>query len=84
MVRPKKLYVGRRPGLEGDDPDRGKSLSSSSASGGAGTEKGPPPMKRIRLRGDWSDTGPNARPEGETSPARYECKSQYHSCSRVS
>ncbi len=24
-----------------------------------------PPMKRLRLRGDWSDTGPNARPEGE-------------------
>lgn len=23
-------------------------------------------MKRLRLRGDWSDTGPNARPEGET------------------
>ena len=22
-------------------------------------------MKRLRLRGDWSDTGPNARPEGE-------------------
>ena len=20
-------------------------------------------MKRLRLRGDWSDTGPNARPE---------------------
>lgn len=24
-----------------------------------------PPMKRLRLRGDWSDTGPNARPERE-------------------
>lgn len=24
-----------------------------------------PPMKRLRLRGDWSDTGPNARPNGE-------------------
>ena len=24
-----------------------------------------PPMKRLRLRGDWSDTGPNARPETE-------------------
>eukprot|EP00096_Caligus_rogercresseyi_P008353 TRINITY_DN2703_c0_g1_i1.p1 TRINITY_DN2703_c0_g1~~TRINITY_DN2703_c0_g1_i1.p1 ORF type:complete len:654 (+),score=133.16 TRINITY_DN2703_c0_g1_i1:84-1964(+) len=23
----------------------------------------PPPMKRLRLRGDWSDTGPQARPE---------------------
>lgn len=26
-----------------------------------------PPMKRLRLRGDWSDTGPNARPECEDS-----------------
>ena len=24
-----------------------------------------PPVKRLRLRGDWSDTGPNARPENE-------------------
>ena len=24
-----------------------------------------PPIKRLRLRGDWSDTGPNARPERE-------------------
>ena len=23
-------------------------------------------LKRLRLRGDWSDTGPNARPEGIT------------------
>ena len=28
-------------------------------------EANDPPMKRLRLRGDWSDTGPNARPEGE-------------------
>lgn len=25
------------------------------------------PIKRLRLRGDWSDTGPDARPEGEES-----------------
>ena len=24
-----------------------------------------PPIKRLRLRGDWSDTGPQARPERE-------------------
>lgn len=29
-------------------------------------EKELPPIKRIRLRGDWSDTGPNARPENLT------------------
>lgn len=25
----------------------------------------PPPVRRLRLRGDWSDTGPDARPESE-------------------
>lgn len=25
----------------------------------------PPPVRRLRLRGDWSDTGPEARPERE-------------------
>jgi len=25
-------------------------------------------VKRVRLRGDWSDTGPNARPERESTP----------------
>ncbi|GFS61034.1 DDB1- and CUL4-associated factor 6 [Trichonephila clavipes] len=28
--------------------------------------RGRPLMKRLRIRGDWSDTGPNARPEGES------------------
>lgn len=27
----------------------------------------PPPVRRLRLRGDWSDTGPDARPERETT-----------------
>lgn len=27
----------------------------------------PPPVRRLRLRGDWSDTGPEARPERETA-----------------
>ncbi|KAK9747163.1 WD domain, G-beta repeat [Popillia japonica] len=29
--------------------------------------KSPPPVRRLRLRGDWSDTGPDARPERENS-----------------
>jgi hypothetical protein len=29
------------------------------------SSKSAPPVKRLRLRGDWSDTGPNARPESE-------------------
>ncbi|XP_067144857.1 DDB1- and CUL4-associated factor 6-like [Centruroides vittatus] len=36
--------------------------------GNEGTSKlpgGKPVMKRLRVRGDWSDTGPNARPESE-------------------
>ncbi|XP_071114016.1 DDB1- and CUL4-associated factor 6-like [Haliotis cracherodii] len=43
----------------------------SSASGGmsestsSDTTSRQPPIKRLRLRGDWSDTGPNARPERE-------------------
>ena len=28
-----------------------------------GTRERTPPVKRLRLRGDWSDTGPEARPE---------------------
>ncbi|ENN75936.1 hypothetical protein YQE_07472, partial [Dendroctonus ponderosae] len=27
----------------------------------------PPPVRRLRLRGDWSDTGPDARPERDVS-----------------
>ena len=30
-----------------------------------GSHRNVPPLKRLRLRGDWSDTGPNARPESE-------------------
>uniref|UniRef100_A0A1Y1LGV7 Uncharacterized protein n=2 Tax=Photinus pyralis TaxID=7054 RepID=A0A1Y1LGV7_PHOPY len=26
-----------------------------------------PPVRRLRLRGDWSDTGPDARPESDTT-----------------
>lgn len=29
------------------------------------TGNGMPPVRRLRLRGDWSDTGPDARPERE-------------------
>ncbi|XP_018321214.1 DDB1- and CUL4-associated factor 6 isoform X2 [Agrilus planipennis] len=29
--------------------------------------KSPPPVRRLRLRGDWSDTGPDARPERDTA-----------------
>lgn len=29
--------------------------------------RSPPPVRRLRLRGDWSDTGPDARPERENN-----------------
>ncbi len=48
-ARPTKLCVGQRP-LGARPKSRNR-------------ERSPPPMKRLRLRGDWSDTGPNARPE---------------------
>ncbi|KAJ8315334.1 hypothetical protein KUTeg_007484 [Tegillarca granosa] len=46
------------------------SSSEDTAVGGAtggslGADTRQPPVKRLRLRGDWSDTGPNARPESE-------------------
>jgi len=47
----KRLKVGR--------PSRRKKSSRARNSS-------PTPMKKLRLRGDWSDTGPNSRPETET------------------
>lgn len=49
---------------EEDDEDE---LDSKPASG-------LPPVRRLRLRGDWSDTGPDARPErdvGRTTGTNY-------------
>ncbi|TRY77394.1 hypothetical protein TCAL_00145 [Tigriopus californicus] len=53
----KRLYVGQRPVAR---PSTGRARNT----------KSPPPMKRLRLRGDWSDTGPNARPETNRQPPR--------------
>ena len=33
-----------------------------------GHDRSSPAAKRIRLRGDWSDTGPEARPESQSEP----------------
>lgn len=56
---PKKLYVGNPC----------KAAAGSKVGSVAVREKSPPPMKRLRLRGDWSDTGPNARPEVDRTPS---------------
>ncbi|KAK6170174.1 hypothetical protein SNE40_018634 [Patella caerulea] len=55
--KPRVLKSRNTP--EGDD----RSAGQSSTSGDAASRQ--PPIKRLRLRGDWSDTGPNARPERE-------------------
>ena len=39
--------------------------SEDGYSNGSNGHRNVPPLKRLRLRGDWSDTGPNARPESE-------------------
>lgn len=39
--------------------------SENGYSNGSNGHRNVPPLKRLRLRGDWSDTGPNARPESE-------------------
>ncbi|KAK3608451.1 hypothetical protein CHS0354_035454 [Potamilus streckersoni] len=41
------------------------SCESEQPSTSGETNRLPLPIKRLRLRGDWSDTGPNARPERE-------------------
>ena len=48
----------------GRPPIQKSSRVRASGKATKGAAKSPPlPMKRLRLRGDWSDTGPNARPE---------------------
>lgn len=39
----------------------------------------PKVMRKLRLRGDWSDTGPTARPEGEDSQAQGQMRPQLQS-----
>uniref|UniRef100_A0A6A7G5M4 DDB1-and CUL4-associated factor 6-like n=1 Tax=Hirondellea gigas TaxID=1518452 RepID=A0A6A7G5M4_9CRUS len=62
------LFDTRNYKCERLSPDRSKSNSSAGAAGGEGDEEEASDgssaiMKRLRLRGDWSDTGPQARPE---------------------
>lgn len=43
------------------------------AMAGKRERRSPPPVRRLRLRGDWSDTGPDARPERDTTATVSEC-----------
>ncbi|KAL3881233.1 hypothetical protein ACJMK2_027689 [Sinanodonta woodiana] len=59
-------------GTKGEPKADKPSCESEQHSTGGEANRVPLPIKRLRLRGDWSDTGPNARPErerqGEATP----------------
>lgn len=42
---------------------KGRSHRDANKSGSSKRDSKSPPVRRLRLRGDWSDTGPDARPE---------------------
>ena len=78
---PKPVYISQcewYPGVSRrrrrDDDVKPKPIGSSMASQlgevaqYTNTIEKPPPAKKIRLRGDWSDTGPEARPETQSAP----------------
>ena len=52
------------------DRDSQPTVSRGASGGDKRTSKRTPPVKRIRLRGDWSDTGPEARPENQSEPVQ--------------
>ena len=52
------------------DRDSQPTASRGASGGDKRTSKRTPPVKRIRLRGDWSDTGPEARPENQSEPVQ--------------
>ncbi|XP_030637609.1 DDB1- and CUL4-associated factor 6-like [Chanos chanos] len=47
------------------DPNDDQAAELKEQTENKGEEMRQPPVKRLRLRGDWSDTGPRARPESE-------------------
>ncbi|XP_058830139.1 DDB1- and CUL4-associated factor 6-like [Topomyia yanbarensis] len=62
------LFDATRDGIE----VQAAQASSSSDKGKRGSKTqhsidSPPPVRRLRLRGDWSDTGPDARPAREVA-----------------
>lgn len=70
------LFDVNKPGLTSSMIDRQKKRFKGSNAGSSansspttlsttGQLESPPPVRRLRLRGDWSDTGPEARPERE-------------------
>ncbi|KAL1139560.1 hypothetical protein AAG570_006542, partial [Ranatra chinensis] len=45
----------------------------------AATTSSAAPVRRLRLRGDWSDTGPDARPQNESTSSRGQARPTLHS-----
>lgn len=60
---PRKRKSGLKVRMDTGDPERTRGFMSNFVS--SSSSKKPPPVKKLRLRGDWSDTGPEARPEAE-------------------
>uniref|UniRef100_A0A182JTJ9 WD repeat-containing protein 55 homolog n=1 Tax=Anopheles christyi TaxID=43041 RepID=A0A182JTJ9_9DIPT len=63
--------IWRKPVTDRSAASRGKVGTARQAEGlpvtGGNVISGTVPVRRLRLRGDWSDTGPNARPAHELS-----------------
>jgi len=49
-----------------------RNMSTSSSSNHHHTSSTHQPIKKLRLRGDWSDTGPNSRPEVEANSSVFQ------------
>ena len=62
VPRKRKGWIG----VKLKDKDQANTLQGLK-SNAKSPSKEPPPLKKLRLRGDWSDTGPEARPEAEGS-----------------
>lgn len=62
------LFDATRDGIEVQAAQQAASSSVDKGKRGSKTQHSidsPPPVRRLRLRGDWSDTGPEARPARE-------------------
>ena len=59
------VYLFTLQGTRQTSSDSHEDTTENGWSSGPNGHRNVPPLKRLRLRGDWSDTGPNARPESE-------------------
>lgn len=68
LIRPKSIFLSIFY-MQGIDIRRSmvEKFKKPNANNNEQSTNSPPPVRRLRLRGDWSDTGPDARPERETA-----------------